>query len=236
MTAGSGILHDEVPTEAFVRSGGRTHGVQLWVNLPAALKMSAPRYQQSGRPTVAVVSGRRRWCGSSLATWTGRAASPHYAHDLTLAQARGALERELQRYGSARRAATRVRSVARQRLLSSARRRSRSGRRSPGRGPPDLECCCSAVCPSVTDRPHGPLLMVRRDRAGARGLQAGRMGAARPGPRHRPVSPLSTARVCPARRRLVRQEEFAISHPVPDAQVRSRRDGRPANLPRECRR
>jgi redox-sensitive bicupin YhaK (pirin superfamily) len=45
MTAGSGILHDEVPTEAFVRSGGRTHGVQLWVNLPAALKFTAPRYQ-----------------------------------------------------------------------------------------------------------------------------------------------------------------------------------------------
>ncbi len=45
MTAGSGILHDEVPTEAFVRSGGRSHGVQLWVNLPAALKWSPPRYQ-----------------------------------------------------------------------------------------------------------------------------------------------------------------------------------------------
>ncbi|HEX6311993.1 MAG TPA: pirin-like C-terminal cupin domain-containing protein, partial [Acidimicrobiia bacterium] len=45
MTAGSGILHDEVPTEAFVRSGGRTHGVQLWVNLPAALKLTPPRYQ-----------------------------------------------------------------------------------------------------------------------------------------------------------------------------------------------
>ena len=45
MTAGSGILHDEVPTETFRRNGGRTHGVQLWVNLPAALKMSPPRYQ-----------------------------------------------------------------------------------------------------------------------------------------------------------------------------------------------
>jgi len=42
MTAGAGILHDEVPTEAFVRSGGRTHGVQLWVNLPAALKFTPP--------------------------------------------------------------------------------------------------------------------------------------------------------------------------------------------------
>jgi redox-sensitive bicupin YhaK (pirin superfamily) len=45
MTAGSGILHDEVPTETFRRNGGRTHGVQLWVNLPATLKMSSPRYQ-----------------------------------------------------------------------------------------------------------------------------------------------------------------------------------------------
>lgn len=45
MTAGAGILHDEVPTAAFSRSGGRTHGVQLWVNLPAALKFTPPSYQ-----------------------------------------------------------------------------------------------------------------------------------------------------------------------------------------------
>jgi redox-sensitive bicupin YhaK (pirin superfamily) len=45
MTAGSGILHDEVPTRAFLRSGGRSHGVQLWVNLPGALKFTPPRYQ-----------------------------------------------------------------------------------------------------------------------------------------------------------------------------------------------
>jgi redox-sensitive bicupin YhaK (pirin superfamily) len=45
MTAGAGILHDEVPTESFLRSGGRSHGVQLWVNLPAALKFTPPRYQ-----------------------------------------------------------------------------------------------------------------------------------------------------------------------------------------------
>ncbi len=45
MTAGAGILHDEVPTKAFERSGGRSHGVQLWVNLPAALKRTPPRYQ-----------------------------------------------------------------------------------------------------------------------------------------------------------------------------------------------
>src|SRR2546423_3538888 len=45
MTAGGGILHDEMPTDDFLRSGGRSHGVQLWVNLPAALKRTAPRYQ-----------------------------------------------------------------------------------------------------------------------------------------------------------------------------------------------
>jgi quercetin 2,3-dioxygenase len=45
MTAGAGILHDEVPTEVFLRNGGRSHGVQLWVNLPAALKFTPPRYQ-----------------------------------------------------------------------------------------------------------------------------------------------------------------------------------------------
>ena len=56
MTAGSGILHDEVPTEAFVRNGGRSHGVQLWVNLPATLKMSPPRYQAIEAGDVTVLS------------------------------------------------------------------------------------------------------------------------------------------------------------------------------------
>jgi redox-sensitive bicupin YhaK (pirin superfamily) len=45
MTAGSGILHIESPPEELVMSGGLFHGFQLWVNLPAADKMIAPRYQ-----------------------------------------------------------------------------------------------------------------------------------------------------------------------------------------------
>jgi hypothetical protein len=45
MTAGAGILHDELPTEQTFRQGGSVHGVQLWVNLPAELKYSQPRYQ-----------------------------------------------------------------------------------------------------------------------------------------------------------------------------------------------
>jgi quercetin 2,3-dioxygenase len=45
MTAGAGILHDEVPSERALRDGGPSHGVQLWVNLPASLKFTPPRYQ-----------------------------------------------------------------------------------------------------------------------------------------------------------------------------------------------
>src|SRR4051812_1739993 len=45
MTAGSGILHIETPPEQLVVSGGTFHGIQLWVNLPAKDKMTAPRYQ-----------------------------------------------------------------------------------------------------------------------------------------------------------------------------------------------
>jgi redox-sensitive bicupin YhaK (pirin superfamily) len=42
MTAGSGILHQEMPHGD---ARGRMHGFQLWANLPASLKMTAPRYQ-----------------------------------------------------------------------------------------------------------------------------------------------------------------------------------------------
>src|SRR5262249_59432146 len=42
MTAGSGILHQEMPQGD---AQGRMHGFQLWANLPSALKMTKPRYQ-----------------------------------------------------------------------------------------------------------------------------------------------------------------------------------------------
>src|ERR1700677_1820025 len=45
MTAGAGILHIEAPPESLVVSGGLFHGIQLWVNLPAADKWAQPRYQ-----------------------------------------------------------------------------------------------------------------------------------------------------------------------------------------------
>ncbi len=42
MTAGSGIMHQEMPT---ANEHGQMHGFQLWANLPASLKMTTPRYQ-----------------------------------------------------------------------------------------------------------------------------------------------------------------------------------------------
>jgi redox-sensitive bicupin YhaK (pirin superfamily) len=56
MTAGGGILHIERPPEALVASGGLFHGIQLWVNLPAAEKWVDPRYQDIGRDQVTLVA------------------------------------------------------------------------------------------------------------------------------------------------------------------------------------
>lgn len=46
MTAGAGVVHSEMPEEEFARTGGRLHGIQLWVNLPQRDKMIPPRYQE----------------------------------------------------------------------------------------------------------------------------------------------------------------------------------------------
>jgi redox-sensitive bicupin YhaK (pirin superfamily) len=46
MTAGSGLVHSEMPGPELVRQGGRLHGFQLWVNLPRRDKMTPPAYQE----------------------------------------------------------------------------------------------------------------------------------------------------------------------------------------------
>ena len=53
MTAGSGIIHQEMPKGD---PHGRMHGFQLWANLPASLKMTAPRYQEVKSPDVPIVT------------------------------------------------------------------------------------------------------------------------------------------------------------------------------------
>ncbi len=49
MTAGSGIMHQEMPKGDF---RGRMHGFQLWANLPSSLKMTTPRYQDIGATDI----------------------------------------------------------------------------------------------------------------------------------------------------------------------------------------
>lgn len=61
MTAGRGIVHAEVSPRAFLESGGPLEILQLWVNLPARLKMSAPAYsglQQDQIPALRLDDGR----------------------------------------------------------------------------------------------------------------------------------------------------------------------------------
>jgi redox-sensitive bicupin YhaK (pirin superfamily) len=60
MTAGGGIFHEEYHEEAFSRTGGRMHMMQLWVNLPKKDKMAPPGYQpivNAQIPSVALESG-----------------------------------------------------------------------------------------------------------------------------------------------------------------------------------
>jgi len=82
MTAGRGIVHSEMPEQR----AGRMRGFQLWVNLPAAQKMTAPRYQEfagdqfelvmpSAGMSAKVIAGR---FGSSVGPVTGIAIDPLY--------------------------------------------------------------------------------------------------------------------------------------------------------------
>ena len=53
MTSGRGILHEEMPQRG---PDGNIYGFQLWVNLPARMKMSEPRYQEVSDLTIPVIS------------------------------------------------------------------------------------------------------------------------------------------------------------------------------------
>jgi len=60
MTAGSGLIHAEVSSSEFKKTGGPLEILQLWVNLPAKYKMTEPRYlglQENEIPTVALAEG-----------------------------------------------------------------------------------------------------------------------------------------------------------------------------------
>ncbi|MFI4889792.1 MAG: pirin family protein [Steroidobacterales bacterium] len=82
MTAAAGVLHDEFHSPEFTRRGGALEMVQLWVNLPAQHKMSAPRYQAivdaqipsvdlpGGAGTVRIIAGEYAGQRGPAATFT----------------------------------------------------------------------------------------------------------------------------------------------------------------------
>jgi hypothetical protein len=82
MTAGSGVIHSEMPSAEIRRDGGRMHGFQLWVNLPRRDKMMKPRYQElraseiptatsvDGKVTVTVIAGESLGTHASIDTRT----------------------------------------------------------------------------------------------------------------------------------------------------------------------
>lgn len=82
MTAGAGIIHSEMPTARVREGGGRAHGFQIWVNLPARLKMMQPRYQElpaaklpraqteDGRARVILVAGEALGARAAIETQT----------------------------------------------------------------------------------------------------------------------------------------------------------------------
>jgi redox-sensitive bicupin YhaK (pirin superfamily) len=82
MTAGRGVVHSEMPSTRIMETGGRVHGFQIWVNLPARLKMTAPRYQEvaagnipeavsaDGLARVRVIAGEALGVSARIATHT----------------------------------------------------------------------------------------------------------------------------------------------------------------------
>src|SRR5881392_1541989 len=106
MTAGSGILHQEMPRGD---TRGRMHGFQLWANLPASLKMTAPRYQdiKAGEvPEVTDDDGTRVRvvCGDfwgKRGPVEGVAADPRYLDVFVPAGKRKTLPVEMERHGFA---------------------------------------------------------------------------------------------------------------------------------------
>jgi redox-sensitive bicupin YhaK (pirin superfamily) len=72
MTAGSGLIHAEVSSEAFKEKGGPLEILQLWINLPARYKMTPPKYiglQKNDIPEVPLANGITAHIVSG--TWNG---------------------------------------------------------------------------------------------------------------------------------------------------------------------
>jgi len=95
MTAGAGIVHAEESPEAFRRRGGPLEILQLWVNLPARLKMTKPRYQGAQVEEIPLLASDRdrarvRLISGAWGGQTGPIANPTGVFMTTIALSPGA--------------------------------------------------------------------------------------------------------------------------------------------------
>ena len=79
MTAGDGIVHSEMLSEKLQREGGTSHGLQLWVNLPAQLRRTTPRYQGFRSHDMPVVNADG-WSAHLVAGELGGEQGPAESH------------------------------------------------------------------------------------------------------------------------------------------------------------
>lgn len=72
MTAGSGLIHAELSPDSFKRNGGKLEILQLWVNLPARLKMTPPHYIGLQREEIRTIAADRAQVHLIAGDWQGQ--------------------------------------------------------------------------------------------------------------------------------------------------------------------
>ena len=193
MLGGTGLVHSEMPSDEFKRSGGHRHGFQIWVNLSRADKALAPRYKDvsaASIPVVATVAGRDGARAGGRSIRRGRSGAHRDAVDLRARhararRARGAagaawLDRDrvrVRRHGPYRRARSTPRRLRGVRRTTARRSRSRTP------APTPLEALLLNARPVGEPMVrYGPFVMNSADEIerAFEDFQAGRFGAIKP--------------------------------------------------------
>jgi quercetin 2,3-dioxygenase len=79
MTSGKGIIHSEGPTESFLREGGKVELLQIWINLPAAVKTAEATFRHYPAASFPVATSDNVWVKTLLGSYDG-VASPISTH------------------------------------------------------------------------------------------------------------------------------------------------------------
>jgi len=72
MTSGSGIIHSEGPTDAFLKTGGKLQLMQVWINLPAKNKSIAPSFRHYISSSLPVVNNGDAWLKVLIGDYNGQ--------------------------------------------------------------------------------------------------------------------------------------------------------------------